>query len=318
MSGSKLRSWDILISFGASGNKSDISRASFTDNSSDFESNASSVSSASSNLSESYFQQSQESLRSVHDNHSSFNSHQSLESPEPVQDNGNSDHRSFYSQSSPESLQDNDDSVQDNGESSLGSYHSQDDSNRNQNMDDSDCIDLSTGDRPGEVSPSTSTPTIVRGRRRPPTPHPVEVIDLSQLELASARSARNRSPDEVIDLCTPDRAYPSRHRNNRLDNGPSCSRNTLRRTVDNTTSYVDLDNFSPPKRVRPSDLEQSQREDSYKCPVCLEAVRLREPVSTKCGHVFCRECIISAISSTHKCPMCKKKLTARQFFRIYL
>ncbi|KAH8382583.1 hypothetical protein KR009_004196 [Drosophila setifemur] len=354
MSGSRLRSWDILISFGGSGNRSDISRASSTDNSSDFESNASSVSNASSNLSESYFQQSQESLRSVQDNHSSFNSHQSLESPEAVQDNGNSDHSSIYSQGSPESLQDNDDSVQDNGESSRGSYHSQDDSNRNQSMDDTDGIDLSTGDRPGEVLqlrslsinvsqmeadidrinrycedvvaqigvglPSTSTPTIVRGRRRPPTPHPhpVEVIDLSQLELASARSARNRSPDEVIDLCTPDRVYPIRHRNNRLDNRPSCSRNTRRRTVDNSTSYVDLDNFSPPKRVRPSDLEQSQREGSYKCPVCLEEVRRREPVSTKCGHVFCRECITSAISSTHKCPMCNKKLTIRQFFRIYL
>ncbi|KAH8421276.1 hypothetical protein KR009_012142 [Drosophila setifemur] len=120
---------------------------------------------------------------------------------------------------------------------------------------------------------------------------------MSQLELASARSARNRSPDEVIDLCTPDEVID------------------LCTPDDN---YVDLDNFSPPKRVRPSDLEQSQREDSYKCPVCLEAVRLRQPVSTKCGHVFCRECIISAISSTHKCPMCNKKLTARKFFRIYL
>ncbi|XP_030387682.1 uncharacterized protein LOC115634230 [Scaptodrosophila lebanonensis] len=60
------------------------------------------------------------------------------------------------------------------------------------------------------------------------------------------------------------------------------------------------------------------KEDSYKCPVCWESVRQREPVSTKCGHVFCNTCIQSVLRLTHKCPMCNKKMSSRQTFRIYI
>ncbi|KAH8251605.1 hypothetical protein KR038_002872, partial [Drosophila bunnanda] len=80
---------------------------------------------------------------------------------------------------------------------------------------------------------------------------------------------------------------------------------------------VDLDDPSPPKRSCPK-LDQSEAEESYKCPVCLENVRRREPVSTNCGHVFCKDCLVAAINSVHKCPLCNKKITRRQFTRIYL
>ncbi|XP_017044080.1 E3 ubiquitin-protein ligase complex slx8-rfp subunit rfp2 [Drosophila ficusphila] len=164
----------------------------------------------------------------------------------------------------------------------------------------------------------TSTPTILRGNRRRNTMSPVEVIDLSDFEfIPPNRSARNRAPEAVIDLCTPD--GPRRRQPNASSNG-SFTVPTRRRSLaqrNESCPIVDVDEVTPPKRVH-HDAELSQREDSYKCPVCMESVTKREPVSTKCGHVFCRECIQTAISSTHKCPMCNKKLTARQFFRIYL
>jgi len=132
----------------------------------------------------------------------------------------------------------------------------------------------------------------------------VEVIDLSHLEFVPPiRSARNRAPDAVIDLCTPDGAR--RRLETHTNDSPTIQnrRPVLARRIENSPVV---------------DVELSQREDAYKCPVCMEGVRDREPVSTKCGHVFCRECIQTAISSTHKCPMCNKKLTARQYNRIYL
>ncbi|KAH8288703.1 hypothetical protein KR054_008149, partial [Drosophila jambulina] len=92
-------------------------------------------------------------------------------------------------------------------------------------------------------------------------------------------------------------------------------RNTSRRSASN--AVVDLDDPSPPKRACPT-FDQSQGEESYKCPVCLENVRRREPVTTKCGHVFCKDCLVAAIDSVHKCPLCNKKMTQRQFTRIYL
>lgn len=67
--------------------------------------------------------------------------------------------------------------------------------------------------------------------------------------------------------------------------------------------------LSPPK---------SDNGEAIKCPVCFDCVRQREPVSTICGHVFCKECIQAAIRAYRKCPICKKRLTLRNFHRIFL
>lgn len=42
------------------------------------------------------------------------------------------------------------------------------------------------------------------------------------------------------------------------------------------------------------------------CPVCLES--LKEPVITKCGHIYCTPCIERVIDTQHKCPMCRTDL----------
>lgn len=58
------------------------------------------------------------------------------------------------------------------------------------------------------------------------------------------------------------------------------------------------------------------KEPTLTCPVCLGT--LTEPSTTVCGHVFCRSCIETAISKQKKCPTCRKKLSKRNFHRIYL
>ncbi|KAH8350497.1 hypothetical protein KR067_004934, partial [Drosophila pandora] len=90
--------------------------------------------------------------------------------------------------------------------------------------------------------------------------------------------------------------------------GPSTSKN----------SATEDTNVPPPPKRLCRHHKKNQCHDPYKCPVCLECVSHREPVSTNCGHVFCRECIEGAIRSMHKCPMCNKDLTEDQFLRIYL
>ncbi|KAF1971405.1 hypothetical protein BU23DRAFT_555945 [Bimuria novae-zelandiae CBS 107.79] len=42
------------------------------------------------------------------------------------------------------------------------------------------------------------------------------------------------------------------------------------------------------------------------CPICLDT--LKEPVITKCAHIFCTACIDTVIRAQHKCPMCRAKL----------
>ncbi|EDW85048.2 uncharacterized protein Dwil_GK14441 [Drosophila willistoni] len=154
---------------------------------------------------------------------------------------------------------------------------------------------------------SASTPRIVRGNRpRLNTTEPIEIIDLSEHYEAARQLARNRPPDAIIDLCTPvaTRSTPSRG-------------TAQRRRLEVPDPDCIIDNPSPPKRTCDS-ANNSQQDNSYRCPVCLESASQREPTSTKCGHVFCKVCIQSAIQSSHKCPICNKKLTARQTFRIYL
>ncbi|XP_015037263.2 putative GPI-anchored protein pfl2 isoform X2 [Drosophila pseudoobscura] len=184
------------------------------------------------------------------------------------------------------------------------------------------CSEVVSSISPETSGTATSTPRMARRVFRP-SDTPVEVINLLNVDDTHRRSAANRVPEAVIDLCTPIRQNspiatidlddytiatpPSRRRSYASPSTP---------TTACTTSDVVASDVSPPKRKR-NDQNQSSGE-GYKCPVCLDCLLQREPSSTKCGHVFCRQCIESAIRATHKCPMCNKKLSIRQVTRIYL
>eukprot|EP00960_Hanusia_phi_P048145 758784-Hanusia_phi.AAC.8 len=43
------------------------------------------------------------------------------------------------------------------------------------------------------------------------------------------------------------------------------------------------------------------------CPICLQL--LGEPITTPCGHTFCRFCLVFALRKTKKkCPACRQDL----------
>ncbi|XP_068182466.1 E3 ubiquitin-protein ligase RNF4-like [Antennarius striatus] len=59
------------------------------------------------------------------------------------------------------------------------------------------------------------------------------------------------------------------------------------------------------------------------CPVCLDSYSEivksgRLVVSTKCGHVFCRQCLRDALDLSHKCPTCRKRVTPRRYHPLYI
>ncbi|RAR06000.1 meiotically up-regulated 71 protein [Stemphylium lycopersici] len=47
-------------------------------------------------------------------------------------------------------------------------------------------------------------------------------------------------------------------------------------------------------------------ESQEDCPICLDV--LKEPLITKCAHIFCTACLERVIETQHKCPMCRAEL----------
>lgn len=66
--------------------------------------------------------------------------------------------------------------------------------------------------------------------------------------------------------------------------------------------------------------QQETRRDGplglYECNVCLELAH-ESPVVTLCGHLYCRQCIMSWLCEGHStCPLCKSTLSQKALIRI--
>ncbi|KAI1883839.1 hypothetical protein AGOR_G00236130 [Albula goreensis] len=59
------------------------------------------------------------------------------------------------------------------------------------------------------------------------------------------------------------------------------------------------------------------------CPICLDTYGEivgsgRLVVSTRCGHLFCSQCLRDTLAKSHACPTCRKKLNHKQYHPIYI
>ncbi|XP_065355956.1 uncharacterized protein dgrn [Calliphora vicina] len=140
----------------------------------------------------------------------------------------------------------------------------------------------------------------------------------------------------VVDLCTPagyqEESNPrtsinqrklSRRRLTQQDEDETCCQAGPTSARKRRTEY-----FTPPEHSKkPSESSNVATSPSatsasggtpFMCPICMESCLQRQPTSTRCGHLFCKECIECAIRLTHKCPMCNSKISRNQIIRIYL
>lgn len=46
---------------------------------------------------------------------------------------------------------------------------------------------------------------------------------------------------------------------------------------------------------------------SDECPICLEELKTKKCVQTKCNHIYHEECMKVSLESSLKCPMCRKE-----------
>ncbi|KAF3437611.1 hypothetical protein FNV43_RR20367 [Rhamnella rubrinervis] len=52
--------------------------------------------------------------------------------------------------------------------------------------------------------------------------------------------------------------------------------------------------------------EKAERTDDFDCTLCLKL--LYEPITTPCGHTFCRSCLFQSMDHSNKCPLCRTVL----------
>ncbi|GFZ15610.1 hypothetical protein Acr_25g0000190 [Actinidia rufa] len=58
------------------------------------------------------------------------------------------------------------------------------------------------------------------------------------------------------------------------------------------------------------------KEGKMTCAICSET--MKEESCTRCGHIFCKACIVYAINVYGKCPTCDSKVSTKSIRRIYL
>ncbi|XP_062856945.1 RING finger protein 4 [Trichomycterus rosablanca] len=154
---------------------------------------------------------------------------------------------------------------------------------------------------------------------------PVETIDMVESDRLSTEDVVDltceAADSAVVDLTNNDSVVL-------VDDG------TQSRRVQGTESYVVSSDDDEPSQsldpVLPSSLRASSTNASYRstpgavsCPVCMDVYTEiiesgRLMVSTKCGHLFCSQCIRDSLALTHSCPTCRKKLTHKQYHPIYI
>jgi len=74
--------------------------------------------------------------------------------------------------------------------------------------------------------------------------------------------------------------------------------------------YIDIENpeikfqeiHYPDAALLPRDARGTES-DIFECPLCH--LLLFEPITTSCGHTFCRSCILRAMDHDNKCPICR-------------
>lgn len=187
-----------------------------------------------------------------------------------------------------------------------------------------DVIDLNVPppDIIDQMEPSASTlPPNVQASQLggfiPPAPIDLEALDddvvissPSAFAEAKNKSRRTRGRALVVDVDSEDRST-------RLNsNNPSKRRRVPpNQTIINCDAYVERETVQVVAQL-PVPPAAAPPEPTFNCPVCMGPIV--EEVTTKCGHIFCKECIKAAIGAQSKCPTCRRKVTMKDIFRVYL
>lgn len=146
-------------------------------------------------------------------------------------------------------------------------------------------------------------------------PQHIEVIDLCTQVNPARHFQVPLAQDEIIEIQDSPMPVISSPRPRRMPIAESV-RSRLRHHSHTSPYNAPLSNANTRRNL---DISFESHNDSQtesiriNCPICLESVIKREPVSTNCGHIFCKSCLVTSIqTSVRKCPMCKKSFVGKK------
>jgi endogenous inhibitor of DNA gyrase (YacG/DUF329 family) len=86
--------------------------------------------------------------------------------------------------------------------------------------------------------------------------------------------------------------------------------------IENATEPLDSETNKETIEAENERAEPPPKEASIKCPICMNPSV--EEMTTRCGHIFCKNCITTALTASRKCPTCGKGASKRGLVRVFL
>lgn len=137
-----------------------------------------------------------------------------------------------------------------------------------------------------------------------------DVVESSPRAFAQAKTnARRIRRRTVVDLDSEDVTWVAA-------NSCRCGRDSRNQATTNCNLYINLEGSSSPVKENTRKSPEPPKEPVFNCPICMGP--LTEEMSTKCGHIFCKQCIYTALGAQAKCPTCRKRVTSRELRRVFL
>jgi hypothetical protein len=112
----------------------------------------------------------------------------------------------------------------------------------------------------------------------------------------------------------------SRGFNSNILANTSSRQNLMCSGIANTqTNGINSNRMLPQYKIPQGEPEPKMEPAMLKCAVCLElASEYTKLCSTTCGHIFCMECLESALKQVRKCPICRSKIAKKGYHPLHI
>ncbi|XP_038208057.1 E3 ubiquitin-protein ligase RNF4-like [Zerene cesonia] len=118
--------------------------------------------------------------------------------------------------------------------------------------------------------------------------------------------------DNIIDLTSPFSLVKHCNFSNDIIEIDDDTDESFRVEIIETNNTNKISKQSGAKSLEPRRLENETPEKNKlkigECPICCDQLGKKPASSTKCGHVFCLQCIERSLRYDKKCPQCRRVL----------